>query len=57
MQTLSRTTSGMDCPKSMSPGSIYLIVLIVLFGGIVAWAFGRKRKKRFEKDGEIPFRE
>jgi cbb3-type cytochrome oxidase subunit 3 len=41
----------------MSPGSIYLIVLIVLFGGIVAWAFGRRRKKRFEKDGEIPFRE
>lgn len=36
---------------------VYLIVLIALFGGIVVWAFGRKRKKRFEDDGKIPFRE
>jgi cbb3-type cytochrome oxidase subunit 3 len=35
---------------------IFLIVLIALFAGIVFWAFGRKRKKRFEKDAEIPFR-
>ena len=35
----------------------YLIVLIALFGGVVAWAFGRKRKKRFEDDAKIPFRE
>jgi cytochrome c oxidase cbb3-type subunit 4 len=36
---------------------VYLIVLIALFGGIVVWAFGRKRKKRFEDDAKIPFRE
>jgi cbb3-type cytochrome oxidase subunit 3 len=36
---------------------IYLVVLIALFGGIVVWAFGRKRKKRFEDDAKIPFRE
>ena len=36
---------------------VYLIVLIALFAGIVVWAFGRKRKKRFEDDAKIPFRE
>jgi cbb3-type cytochrome oxidase subunit 3 len=36
---------------------IYQVVLIALFGGIVVWAFGRKRKKRFEDDAKIPFRE
>lgn len=36
---------------------VYLIVLIALFGGIVVWTFGRKRKKRFEDDAKIPFRE
>lgn len=36
---------------------VYLVVLIALFGGIVVWAFGRKRKKRFEDDAKIPFRE
>jgi len=35
---------------------VFLIILIVLFAGIVFWAFGKKRKKRFEKDSEIPFR-
>jgi cbb3-type cytochrome oxidase subunit 3 len=25
------------------------------FVGVVVWAFGRKRKARFEKDAEIPF--
>jgi cytochrome c oxidase cbb3-type subunit 4 len=35
----------------------YLIVLIALFAGVVVWAFGRKRKKRFEDDAKIPFRE
>ncbi len=35
----------------------FLLVPIALFVGIVAWAFGPKRKKRFEKDAEIPFRE
>jgi cytochrome c oxidase cbb3-type subunit IV len=36
---------------------VYLIVLIALFGGVLVWAFGRKRKKRFEDDARIPFRE
>jgi cbb3-type cytochrome oxidase subunit 3 len=36
---------------------VYLFVLIALFGGIVVWAFGRKRKERFEDDAKIPFRE
>jgi cytochrome c oxidase cbb3-type subunit IV len=36
---------------------IYLLVLIALFGGVLIWAYGRKRKKRFEDDGRIPFRE
>jgi len=34
---------------------IYLVVLIAAFVGIVVWAFGRKRKARFEKDARIPF--
>ena len=37
--------------------TIYLLVLIALFGGVLVWAFGRKRKKRFEEDARIPFRE
>ena len=36
---------------------VYLVVLIALFGGVLVWAFGRKRKKRFEEDARIPFRE
>jgi cytochrome c oxidase cbb3-type subunit IV len=35
--------------------TIYLLILIAAFVGIVAWAFGRKRKARFEKDARIPF--
>jgi cytochrome c oxidase cbb3-type subunit IV len=35
--------------------TIYLLILIAAFVGIVIWAFGRKRKARFEKDAEIPF--
>jgi cytochrome c oxidase cbb3-type subunit 4 len=35
--------------------SIYLVVLVVAFLGIVLWAFGRKRKARFKKDAAIPF--
>ena len=30
---------------------------IALFVGVLIWAFGRKRKKRFEEDGRIPFQE
>jgi len=36
---------------------LFVIGPIVLFGGALVWAFGRKRKKRFEKDGRIPFEE
>jgi cytochrome c oxidase cbb3-type subunit IV len=35
--------------------AIYQWILIAMFIGIVVWAFGRKRKKRFEKDAKIPF--
>ena len=34
---------------------IYTLLLIAAFVGIVVWAFGRKRKARFEKDAKIPF--
>ena len=37
--------------------AIYLIILIVLFVGIVVWAFGRKRKARFEQDAKIPLQD
>ena len=36
---------------------LYLVLLVALFGGVVIWAFGRKREKRFEDDAKIPFRE
>lgn len=32
-------------------------LLIVLFIGILFWAFGKKRKKRFDDDREIPFQD
>ena len=35
--------------------TIYHGLIIVAFIGIVIWAFGRKRKARFEQDGKIPF--
>ena len=34
---------------------IYHWLLIIAFLGVVIWAFGRKRKGRFEKDARIPF--
>jgi len=36
-------------------GTVYLLLLVALFVGIVIWAFGRKRKARFERDARIPF--
>jgi cbb3-type cytochrome oxidase subunit 3 len=36
---------------------IFVIGPIALFVGVLIWAFGRKRKTRFEKDGRIPFQE
>jgi cytochrome c oxidase cbb3-type subunit 4 len=38
-------------------GVWYLVILIAAFLGIVWWAFGARRRKRFEQDGEIPFNE
>ena len=35
--------------------TIYLLMLVVAFIGIVIWVFGRKRKARFEADARIPF--
>lgn len=35
--------------------TVWLLALIALFVGVVIWAFGRKRKKRFEQDARIPF--
>jgi cbb3-type cytochrome oxidase subunit 3 len=37
--------------------TVYHWILIAAFVGIVIWAFGRKRRSRFEKDGRIPFDE
>ena len=37
--------------------TIYLVALVVLFVGIIAWVFGRKRKAQFEQDAEIPFQD
>jgi cytochrome c oxidase cbb3-type subunit IV len=36
---------------------VYTIVLLALFIGVLFWAFGKKRKKRFEQDAEIPFQD
>ena len=35
--------------------TIYLLILVTAFIGIVIWVFSRKRKARFEKDARIPF--
>jgi cbb3-type cytochrome oxidase subunit 3 len=35
----------------------FLLLLIALFGGVLVWAFGRKRKKGFEEDAKMPFQE
>jgi len=35
--------------------TVYHWLILAAFVGIVIWAFGRKRKKRFEKDARIPF--
>lgn len=35
--------------------SIYHWLIIIAFIGVVIWAFGRKRKARFEEDARIPF--
>ena len=35
--------------------TLYHWRIIIAFIGVVVWAFGRKRKTRFEKDARIPF--
>ena len=35
--------------------SLYHWLIIAAFIGVVIWAFGRKRKARFEEDARIPF--
>ena len=35
--------------------TIYLLILVAAFIGIVIWVFGRKRRARFEEDARIPF--
>jgi len=34
---------------------LYLVVLIAAFIGAVWWAFGERRKERFERDGKMLF--
>ena len=38
----------------MSDYTVYLLILVVAFAAIVWWAFGQRRKKRFEADARIP---
>ena len=38
-------------------GTIYLLILVAAFVGIVIWVFGRKRKARFEANARIPLRD
>lgn len=35
--------------------TVYHLILITAFVGIVIWVFRGKRKKRFERDARIPF--
>ena len=35
--------------------TIYHVILIVALVAIVIWAYGRRRKARFDKDAKIPF--
>ncbi len=36
-------------------GPIVIVLMLVLFIGILFWAFRPKNRKRFQKDAEIPF--
>ncbi len=36
--------------------SLWVVWLMILFGAVVFWAFRPKNRKRFEDDGQIPFR-
>ncbi|MGD9512366.1 MAG: cbb3-type cytochrome oxidase subunit 3 [Geminicoccaceae bacterium] len=37
--------------------SLWVVWLMLIFLGIVFWAYRPKNKRRFESDGMIPFRE
>ncbi len=43
----------------MSTGAylVFTAILLALFVGVLVWAFGKKRKKRFEQDARIPFQD
>ena len=51
----SLTRNGTIARRVTMDATIYLLILVVAFMGIVIWAFGRKRKARFEADARIPF--
>ena len=35
--------------------ALHFVMLVAAFLGIVWWALCARRRKRFERDGEIPF--
>ena len=37
--------------------SLWVVWLMALFLGIIAWAFWPRNRKRFERDAEIPLRD
>ncbi len=37
--------------------SLWVVWLMILFLGIVFWAFRPKNRKRFEEDARIPFKD
>lgn len=36
---------------------VMMVALLIVFAGIVAWAYWPKHKARFEDDGHIPLRD
>lgn len=43
--------------ESGTISGIVTAVFVIVFIGIVWWAFGKGNKKRFEEDAKIPFEE
>lgn len=37
--------------------SVWTVVLLVIFVGIVAWAWNRRQKSRFDDAANIPFKD
>jgi cytochrome c oxidase cbb3-type subunit IV len=35
--------------------TLYLLILMAAFVGILVWVFARKCKARFDKDAKLPF--